>query len=162
MQLNIDKTKVMIFNFTKEKQFTISLEVNGNKVEVADKTKLLGTYISSDLKWEHNTNEIVRRANARMIILRKLVQFNPKKEDMIIIYISYMRSILEQSCQVWNFSLTEDNSNDLERVQKNALRIILGEKYTSYQLALEEFNLSDLKTRREYLCKKFAKKMYRK
>ena len=77
---------------------------------------------------------------------------------MILIYTSYIQSILEQSCQVWHFSLTDENSADLERVQKNAFKIILGEKYTSYESALEELNLSDLKTRREYLCRKFALK----
>ena len=75
---------------------------------------------------------------------------------MKIIYISYIRSILEQSCQVWNFSLTEENEKDLERVQKNAFQIILGGKYTTYESALNILNLNDLKARRDYLCKKFA------
>ena len=132
------------------------MEINKKKVNVVDNVKLLGTHITSDLKWDQNTHELVRRANARMVLLRRLVQFNPKKEDMIIIYISYIKSILEQSCQVWHFSLTDENSNDLERVQKCALKIILGEKYISYESALEELNLIDLKTRRNQLCQKFA------
>ena len=64
--------------------------------------------------------------------------------------------MLEQSCQVWHSALTEDNSNDLERVQKNALKIILGEKYGNYESALLQLNLQDLKTRREILNEKFA------
>ena len=75
---------------------------------------------------------------------------------MVTIYTSYIRPILEQSCQVWNFSLTEQNPEDLERVQKCALKIILGENYLSYESALEDLNLSDLKSRRNLLCEKFA------
>ena len=64
-----------------------------------------------------------------MQILRNIKDFNPKLEDLITIYIQYIRSILEQSCQVWHSSLTIENESDLERVQKAAFRIILGEKY---------------------------------
>ena len=156
MELNIGKTKAMIFNFSKDKQFTVSLKIDNKQISIVDEVKLLGTHITSDLKWESNTHNIVKRANARMEILRKIKEFKPKMDDMKTIYISYVRSILEQSCQVWNFSLTEENINDLERVQKNAFQIILGERYSTYESALNMLNLDDLQTRRNYLSKKFA------
>ena len=127
-------------------------------IDVVNETKLLGTIITSDLKWDSNTNNIVKRANARMSLLRQLSKFKPKLEDMKIIYISYIRSILEQSCQVWHFSLTKENSEDLERVQKNALKIVLGNKYIDYESSLNELNLRALYVRRESLCLKFAQK----
>ena len=65
--------------------------------------------------------------------------------------------MLEQSCQVWNSSITEENSNDIERVQKNALKIILQDGYLSYENALHIMNFQELKLRREMLCEKFAK-----
>ena len=74
------------------------------------------------------------------------------------IYNSYLRSVLEQSCVVWHNSLTVDNSNDLERVQKSAVKIILGNKYSNYDQALDELNLDSLKTRRNKQCQKFALK----
>ena len=127
-------------------------------IEVVNQVKLLGTTITSDLKWDANVSEMVKRANTRLILLRKLSSFKPKIEDMKIIYISYIRSILDQSCQVWHFSLTEENTNDIERVQKSALKIILGYKYQNYENALEKLNLEKLQNRRERLCLKFAKK----
>ena len=59
---------------------------------------------------------------------------------------------------VWHSSLTEQNRNDLERVQKSALKVILGEKYQSYNKALIELNLETLEERRNTLCLKFAQK----
>ena len=47
--------------------------------------------------------------------------------------------------------------NYIERLQKNALRIILKEDYISYENALEMSNLNSLVERRESLCLKFAK-----
>ena len=78
--------------------------------------------------------------------------------DLKIIYYSYIRSVLEQSCVVWHSSLTEEDSDNLERVQKNALRVILDYKYVNYESALQILKIKTLKERREQLCGKFAKK----
>ena len=55
------------------------------------------------------------------------------------------------------YTLTKENSNDIERVQKTALKLILKEKYKSYENALEILGLENLEQRREYLCLMFAK-----
>ena len=69
-----------------------------------------------------------------------------------------VRSKLEQSAVFWHFGLSGRNRNSLERVQKSALKVILGKKYTSYNNALKELNIDSLQDRRESLCLKFAKK----
>ena len=63
---------------------------------------------------------------------------------------------MEQSCVVWHSSLTKENEEDLERVQKSAIRIILGRNFDDYSKALSEVNLDLLKNRRQELCLKFA------
>ena len=68
---------------------------------------------------------------------------------------------MEQSAAVWHSSLTKKNTSDLERVQKCALRVILGEKYLNYKNALEMVKLDSLEERREKLCLKFAKQCLR-
>ena len=93
-----------------------------------------------------------------MIILHKLCSFNVPEEDMVTIYVLYIRSMLELNCQVWHYSLTEEDTVTLERVQKTALRIIYKQDYESYQNALELSNLKTLRQRRNDLCIKFAKK----
>ena len=69
-----------------------------------------------------------------------------------------IRSKLEQSAVLWHSSLTQKCENSLERVQKSALKIILGDKYVSYENALKVLKLQSLRERREELCLKFAKK----
>ena len=100
---------------------------------------------------------IIKKAYSRMEILRKLFKFNIPIADLLTIYIIYIRSYLEQSCVVWHASLSDENSNSLERVQKIALRIMLKESYISYQNALEKTELKLLSSRREVLCLEFAK-----
>ena len=71
MVLNSKKTFLFIANFTNNHQFTTRLSVNNKPIEVVDNTKLLGTFITNDLKWDLNTNEIVKKANARLQLLHK-------------------------------------------------------------------------------------------
>ena len=66
MQINQKKTKNLIFNFTDKYQFSTRLQLKDETVEVLSSTKLLGTIISDDLKWDLNTLNIVKKANAVM------------------------------------------------------------------------------------------------
>ena len=158
MMLNQKKTKVMLFNFTDNYKFTTRLELNSENIEVVNQAKLLGVIITDDLKWDKNTEYLVKKAYSRMQLLRKVSEFTTSVEDKKEIYILYIRSILEQSSVVWHTSLTNENAEDLERVQKSAVKLILGEKYENYEEGLIKANLDSLKDRRELLCQKFASK----
>ena len=158
MQLNKKKTETMLFNFTLDYQFSTRIYIEETLLETVRETKLLGTIISSNLKWQSNTDMIVKKAYQRMIIIRKLYSFNVPDRELVNIYTLYLRSILEQSCQVWHFSITEDEKIDLERVQKVACKVILKENYIDYENALKTLNLKKLSERRDQLCLKFAKK----
>ena len=59
---------------------------------------------------------------------------------------------------LWHSSITKKCENNLERVQKSALKIMLGDKYVSYDNALKVLKLQSLRERREELCLKFARK----
>ena len=115
----------MNFNFTNNFQFSTRLNINNVKIDTVEKTKLLGTVITNDLRWDDNTKEIIKKANMRMCLLRKVASFKPPRKDLKLIYIQYVHSILEQSCVVWHSSLTAENRQDIERVHKKTLRIIL-------------------------------------
>ena len=93
-----------------------------------------------------------------MRLLHKLSEYKAPTEDLKTIYIAYIRSILEQSAVVWHASLTLQNIEDLERVQKSALKIILKNKYNDYNQACELLNLDTLTERRQKLCLNFAQK----
>ena len=157
MELNTKKSHAMLFNFTKDYQFASRTEMNSHVLDIVKETKLLGVMVNDVLSWDANTSYLVKRANGRMRLLHKLVEFGVPDDDLVNIYVLYVRSILEQSCQVWHSSLSLENFQDLERVQKTALRIILKEDYISYSNALEKTGLKTLFERRSVLCLKFAK-----
>ena len=157
MKLNIKKTKNMIFNFSRKYKFTTNMTLENENIETETETKLLGTYLTSDLKWNKNTSEIVKQSFKRMQILNRAAQFTTNRNDLRNIYISYIRSILEKSAVVWHSSLTAKNRKDLERIQKCAVSVIMGKNYTTYREGLKCLNLETLEKRRDSLCLKFAK-----
>ena len=59
---------------------------------------------------------------------------------------------------VWQPALTQQESKQIERVQRCALYVILGDDYKSYDQALDSLNCDNLDDRRVKLCDKFAKK----
>ena len=122
MVLNKDKTKYMVINFTKKFQFSTRISLEGKLLEEVQECKLLGLTLTNQLSWQENTECLVRRANTRMIILQRLYDCDLPVDHMIEIYVSFIRSLLEYSCVVWHSSITIEESNSIERVQKTALK----------------------------------------
>ena len=83
MIINEEKTKAMIFNLNKSKQFTTRLSINNKPIEIVKEIKLLGTYITSNLKWNKNTKFLVKKAYSRMELLRQLKNFTSSKLELL-------------------------------------------------------------------------------
>ena len=158
MALNKDKTKYMVINFTKKFQFSTRIALEDKLLEEVQECKLLGLNLTNQLSWQKNTESIVKRGNTRMIILQRLYNFDLPVDDMIEIYVSFIRSLLEYLCVVWHSSITMEESNAIERVQKTALKMILRDNYLDYQSALDLTGLSTLSERRKQLSLNFARK----
>ena len=54
-----------------------------------------------------------------MQLLRKVWSFGSSKEEMVHSWKTFCRGILEQTCVLWDSSLTQQNRTYLERTQKN-------------------------------------------
>ena len=116
MVLNEDKTKAMLVNFTHNHQFTTRINLNGKNIDVVNQMKILGTIITNKISWNENCNNLVRKANARMQLLRKIWSFGSTIPEMVELWKVFCRGILEQTCPLWDSSLTDQNISDLERV----------------------------------------------
>ena len=68
----------MIFNFTHNYKFTAELSNEDGEMYIIEETKVLGTVITSVLKWSRNTEYLVKKANARMRLLHKMVEFSAR------------------------------------------------------------------------------------
>ena len=71
--------------------------------------------------------------------------------DIVTVYCSLIRSVLEYACPVWHSGLTIAQSKDIERVQKRCLRITFPE--LCYSEALVAAKIERLDKRREDIVK---------
>ena len=123
-----------------------------------DEVKLLGVWVTTYLDWDKNTRELCKKAFARMTMLTKLKYVGTSQEDLLDIYILYVRSILEYCSVVWHSTLTVQQSDDIENVQKLCLKVILGSAYNGYDNALQMCSMERLIMRREARCLKYGLK----
>ena len=77
---------------------------------------------------------------------------------MVDLYSKQIRSVLELAVPAWHGAITQAERITIERIQKSACHIILGDKYQSYKLALNTLDLDTLQSRRDKLCLNFARK----
>ena len=107
--------------------------------------------------WKSNTKLMCRKGYSRLWMLRNLARLGTVKTDLVDVYFKQCRSVLELAAPAWTPGLTRTEINQLERVQKSACSIILGE-YKSYRSALKTLNMETLEKRREILSLNFGKK----
>ena len=158
MKINLPKTKLMVFNPSRTKDFLPQFELEDTPIELVEHTKLLGVIVTSNLSWTANTEYIVSRCNSKMWVVRRLKKLGASSSDLIDIFCKQIRSILEFAVPVWNSSLNGEDIAKLERVQKTFLHILLGDQYRSYTSALKTIGLQKLSERRRKLCLSFSKK----
>ena len=162
MKINEKKSNVMIFNKSKKYDFPPEFRFsNGEYLDCIEETKLLGIVLNSSLKWDSNTAYMVTRAMSKMWLLRRMKLLNLEPEIIFDYYAKEVRPHVEQGVVVWNSGLTKAHCNDLERIQKVALKIILGDRYTSYDNACNYFKIDQLSSRRLQLCTNFTVKLYK-
>ena len=91
----------------------------------------------------HNNHQ---NGNMRMKILHTAAKFTSNISDLKIIYNQYIRSVLEYGSDVWHSSLTQQNKDDFERLQRCSVKIILKNNYESWQVCLKHvlYKLSEI------------------
>jgi hypothetical protein len=83
--------------------------------------------MDDNMKRNTNTEKIIKKAAKRLFLLKVLKSYGASLGDMKEFYITVIRPTLEYGAQVWNGGITREKSNEIERIQKRALKIIYKE-----------------------------------
>ena len=157
MLINEEKSNYMIFSRSRE-LFSSRLTINDKQLDQVKVAKVLGVWISEDLSWARNCQEICKKAFPRINMLSKLKYAGMNRSDLLNMYIMHVRSVTEYCSTAFHSSLTSEEDKKLETIQKTALKVILGQNYVSYEDALLKTSLKTLKDRRQERGLKFALK----
>ena len=143
------KCKELIITFKKSPVSYESIVINNLPLERVTNPNLLGLNISDDLKWKSHVDQITKKAAKRLYLLKQLKRANVSVKDLFRFYFSCIRSVLEYSCQVFHSNLPKYLCDDIERIQKRAMRMVFPD--LPYNEACLKANLPTLSERRDML-----------
>ena len=143
----LKKTKELQFKNNCDRDFE-PVEIGGEKVEVVENFKYLGTVIDNQLNFSDNVNLIYKKAQQRLYLLRKLRSFGVNKEILVNVYRSLIESILSYNIACWFGFIFSLDKNKLGRI------VHLGEKITGERLiSLNDLYLQSVKRKAIKLVK---------
>ena len=150
MNIHPDKTKEMLISFAVDPPNVPKLALNGSPIERVHKCKLLGVILNDKLTWDDHVDKIYKKACSRLHFLGQLRRTKASSIDIVKVYVSVIRPIVEYACQVWHGGLTNGQRKILESIQQRALKI--SHPSLSYEEALSVTGLVTLDDRRVELC----------
>ena len=102
MRLNPVKCKEMFIDFLHYKpRHPPPLQLSESEIERVHTYKMLGVYVTDKLRWSTHCEYIVQRACKRLYALRCLKKSGVMEGDLVLVYSSLIRSVLEYASPVW-------------------------------------------------------------
>ena len=148
-QLNESKCKELRTSFSRSGSSVDHITINNKQIEVVSSAKLLLVVVSDNLRWNAHVESICKKAAMRLCFLKQLKHTKVPPKDMLLFYTTCIRPVLEYACPVFHHYLPQCLSNEMERLQKSALRIIQPD--LAYAEALVALDITSLYERRKAL-----------
>ena len=148
-QLNESKCKELRTSFSSSGSSVDHITINNKQIEVVSSAKLLLVVVSDNLRWNAHVESICKKAATRLYFLKQLKRAKVPPKDMLLFYTTCIRPVLEYACPVFHHYLPQYLSNEMERLQKSALRIIQPD--LAYAEALVALDITSLNERRKAL-----------
>ena len=130
---------------------------DGTTIKSSEEMKLLGFIFSESPDCNSQVSSLIKKATRRKYILCHYSKFMPGS-DLKKLYCSLVRSVLEYSAVTYGPQISKYQSNRIENVQKQCLKIMYGYN-KCYNDLLIESGLETLHDRRQKLLQSFAVKL---
>ena len=78
--------------------------IGSNTIERVMTYKLLGAYVSNDLKWKHHVEVIVQKGNRSLYSLRVLKQCGAPPASLAKVYTTIVRPVLEYAAPAVSYT----------------------------------------------------------
>ena len=152
LQLNHSKCKELRTCFKKSPRCYPHIISLGLEFEQVSTAKILGATLRQDFKWNDHIDNISANAAKRLYLLWELKRAGVSCNYLVLFYCSAIKSVLESSWVIFHRKLPRNLSEDLERIQKRAVRIMLPDY--KHRDTLKIANIDTLYDRRESLSLK--------
>ena len=128
------------------------------RIDCTDTLKTLGFVFNKQADVSTQVDVLCKRFRSRTWALRILRKADFTHQELVAVYKSTIRPVIEYSSVIYHPMLTAEQAAHIEKQQTRALKNIFGNEYSQKRL-LELANLPTLEQRREEACVRFARKM---
>ena len=150
-ELNFHPSKCQVILVTRKRNpFNFDYFMNNTRLSSVKSIKDLGIEISSKLDWNTHINNVVKKCNRKLGLIKHTVGFNAPVNVTKALYLALIRSDLEFGSCLWS-GTSRHNVECLEGVQRRATKFIMHFPDLDYREHLYQFNLLPLTLRREQL-----------
>jgi hypothetical protein len=159
MKVNVSKTQMLLINDSVSFDASAYIECSdgGEVRSKGEVLKLLGFSFDSTPTVRAQVAAIQDKVRRRLWILRHLKTFGFEQDELVQVYQSQIRSVIEYCSVVYHGLLTGEQSAQLEGLQYKALKCVYGYG-ESYRGLREKAGIETLEERRRKAVDKFAVK----
>ena len=158
MVVNKQKTKILCISDANTYQASCHLmDPEGNKLDSGPDMKILGFHFGSRPTMHAHVRALESRMRETSWVLRHLKHSGFTEEELVRVYKTVVRPILDYCCVVYHPQLTDEQDQRIERLQARALKNIFGYKM-KYSDMRARAELTTHRERRILLADKFAQK----
>lgn len=116
LNLNVSKTKEMVFDFRKDRNVHEALVIKDESVVFTKSYKYLGVYIDDRLDFTENIHSLYKKCLQRVRHLRELANIRVDIEILSLFYNSIIESVLAYSIVSWYGSSNKKDKNKLSKI----------------------------------------------
>jgi hypothetical protein len=133
LEVNTDKTKIMVFRNRGPLKNNEKWYYNDNSLETVENFNYLGVVFNYTGSFTLNNQYVTGKAlKAMSVLLRNISKYDVTANIAMQLFDSFVGSVLNYSCAVWGFS----KSKDLERIHLKFCKSILGVKQSTCTAAV--------------------------
>ena len=157
MKINPLKTQLLCISSAASTTTSSYIRHTGGKIESNDELKILGFWFDKNGTVKLHVTKMLDKARSRTWSLRKLRRSGLSQEDLIKVYTTYIRPILDYAAPSYHSQLTAELASEIERFQAYAMRVIFG-PLVAYHTLIDNRKIELHEHRRKRLFEKFAQK----
>ena len=149
LNLNAAKSEVAYFTTWTKEKWNPKIMIDGKQIECTPAPRLLGVTLDRHLTFGTHVDNVCKSAASacRMLSALSNSTFGWRKQYLITIYHSMVKSKMDYSGPAWQGNIAESHQRSLERTQNRALRLITGQfKDTPVEALLAETGIPSFKT----------------
>ena len=148
MKVNESKTQIVCISAATSMSVSSYINAQNNRIFSGGSLKILGFWFDSRPGVSLHIEKLEEKFRGRLWSLRHLKRSGMPAADLLFIFKSILRPVIDFACIVYHPMLTKGQAERIELLQKRALKIIFG-PYESYSEIVSKNSIETLAERRE-------------